>query len=61
MEEPDIILVNKWSSSASPAGNRIKRADYFAIFGEDPAVAAALGRYRKMAELEGIEVYRRNE
>ena len=61
MEEPDIIVVNKWSNSASPAGNRIKRADYFAIFGEDPAVAAALGRYRKTAELEGIEVYRRNE
>lgn len=61
MEKPDIILVNKWSHSARPAAKRIKYVDYFAIFGEDPAVAAALARYRKVAELEDIEVYRRND
>jgi hypothetical protein len=60
-EKPDIILVNKWSSSAGPAGNRMKRVDYFAIFGEDPAVATEFERYRKFADLEGIEVYRRND
>lgn len=60
-EKPDIILVNRWSHSASATGNRMKRVDYFAIFGEDPAVAAALARYSKFAELEGVEVYRRND
>lgn len=59
VEKPDIILVNRWSRSASPAGMRLRRVDYFAIFGEDPAVATELARYRKLAELEGIDVYRR--
>jgi len=55
--DPDVILMNRWSRGASPHAAGMKRIDYFAIFGADPAVAAALDRYRKVAELRGTEVY----
>lgn len=57
--DPDVILVNRWSRGASPYGAGMKRVDYFAIFGTDPAVAAALERYRKVGEMRGTEVYQR--
>jgi hypothetical protein len=55
--DPDVILVNRWSHGTSPYGVTLKRIDYFAIFGTDPAIAAALDRYRKIGEVGGTEVY----
>jgi hypothetical protein len=55
--DPDVILMNRWSRGASPLGASMKRTDYFAIFGTDPAVADVLNRYVKIAQLHGTEVY----
>lgn len=59
--DPDVILMNRWSRAASAYGASVKRIEYFEIFGTDPAVAAALDRYRKIGEMRGTEVYVRRD
>ncbi len=59
--DPDVILVSKWSSSASSHGIGARRIDFFAIFGSDPVLADAFARYREVANIQGILVYVRND
>ncbi|MGH8250241.1 MAG: hypothetical protein ACREVI_06015 [Steroidobacteraceae bacterium] len=59
--KPDVILVSSRSRSGSIHGTGTARIDYFSIFGADPAVANALGRYRKVAEQRGFAVYLRQD
>lgn len=56
---PDFILVNSLSRMGSAEGAVMKRIDFLRIFAADPALADALGRYDKIGELRGIQIYAR--